>query len=851
MSSAADLPDPAASRAVLIGVSRYQKMEPLPAVAGNLRRLKTLLTEPDLWGLSPRHCTVLSNPGSTETVLDAVRAAAAEAEDALLVYFAGHGLVSLKGDLYLALPSSHAERIYSGVSYDLLRSQLVDEATARRRVVILDCCYGGRALDGYMGSGARTAGPTGSAGSIDVADSVAVEGTYVMTAAAGTKQALAPPGEKYTAFTGELLRALEKGVPDGPDPLSMDAIFRHVRRELAAKNRPQPQQRARNGGTSISLVRNRWAVAESRRRAEEERRAAEEEQRAAEEEQRAAEEEQRAAEEEQRAARTDAELRRATEVQARPPQTVAEPANDWEKWARWEWQAAPRSARLQRPGQVLLALSLTVGLLGGGTYLYLRDDTEECASTGVTTVEGECVGVTDGRHVFTKGLDDVSERIRDANDKVLREEAPSVTIALMTSMSASAPEERRRIRHKLEGALLAQQHANSFPEGPKIRLLLANPGHGGTHWARVATQLKDLTGDSSPLRAVIGLDANNVLNQKAISYLAARHIPVVSASTALSPVTGDSAPPGVARVMADLDDQQRALTAWSKLDPQQSVLVSEDNPGDLYVTSLRKEFQKMVKSSPFPAQSYEASDTSEQNNAQEKAIAEIANEVCRKTPEIKTVLFAGRAESLRDFLNSTTGSLSCAKQDLTVISGSDASRLANDPELDWARLRGHGKIRLRYATAFHPDVWKAPSAPPTGGSRKPLETLIRTAKSAYGLSLGNDDLTDGTLVATYDAGLTAFAAIQQSYEMYEPRLPSYVLPGLEDVGQIWPRMKGSFKVEGASGWICLGQFGTPYNKVVPVVELDFVSRQPKFVSAAWPEGKPPSKSCLPPPTSTG
>lgn len=405
----------------------------------------------------------------------------------------------------------------------------------------------------------------------------------------------------------------------------------------------------------------------------------------------------------------------------------------------------------------------------------------------------------------------------------------------MTSMSASAPEEQRQIQRKLEGALLAQQHANSA-QGPKIRLLLANPGRGGTHWERVATQLKDLAGDSSPLRAVIGLDANNVLNQEAISYFAAHHIPVVSASTAPSPVTGDSAPPGVARVMADLDDQQRALAAWARLDPRKSVLVSEDNPDNLYVTGLSQGFQQMVKSSPFPPQSYEASDTPEQNNAQEKAIAEIANEVCRKTPEIEAVLFAGRAESLRHFLNSMTKSLSCAKRDLNVISGSDASRLAKDPELDWARLRGHGKILLRYATAFHPDVWKTPSAPPTGGSREPLKTLIQTAKSAYGLSLGNDDLTDGTLVATYDAGLTAFAAIQSNY--------GQELPGLDEVRESWPRLKGSLKVEGASGWICLDQFGNPYNKVVPVAELDFVSRQSKFVSAAWPEGMPPRSPAL-------
>ncbi|MGW7617566.1 caspase, EACC1-associated type [Streptomyces antimycoticus] len=824
----AGLPDPAASRAVLIGVSSYQKMEPLPAVAGNLRRLRTLLTEPDLWGLSPRHCTVLSNPRSTETVLDAVHAAAAEAEDALLVYFAGHGLVSLKGDLYLALPSSHAERIYSGVSYDLLRSQLVDEATARSRVVILDCCYGGRALDGYMGSGARAAATTGSAGSVDVADSVAVEGTYVMTAAAATKQALAPPGEKYTAFTGELLQALEKGVPNGPDPLSMDAIFQHLRRELAAKDRPRPQQRARNGGTSIALVRNRWAVAEARRRAEEARRAAEDARRAA-------------AEEVRRAAEAEARSGRATEARARSLLAAPEPTPGGGKRARWQWNA-PRPLRLRRPGRVVLALSLVAGLLGGGTYLYVRD-TEECATGGVAKVDSECVGVTDGRYVFTEGTYEVSRRIKNENDRVLHSGAPSVAIALMTSMTASDSEEQRRIQHKLDGALLAQQRVNGAAgKGPKVRLLLANHGREGAHWARVAAQLEDLTKVSSPLRAVIGLDADTARTNKVISRLAARGIPVVSASTAPGPaVTGDNAPTGVARVMADLDDQQRALVnTFADLDSQRSVLVSEDNPSDLYVKSLRSGFQQIVKASPFPPQTYPPSENGEQDRTREEAIADIAGEVCRQTPEIETVLFAGRAESLRHFLNSLARSLSCARKDLTVISGSDAGRLTVDPRLDREGLRGPVKVRMQYATAFHPDAWQGPSAPKTGGSREALETLLHTAENRDGMSLSDDDIMDGTLVATYDAALTAVAGIQGAYREGQK------LPDLAEVAANWSRLTGGRKVEGASGWICLDLSGHPYNKAVAVAQLDFVGRHPKLLTVAWPERRPPSKSCATP-----
>ncbi|MEO3977859.1 caspase family protein [Streptomyces sp. CAU 1734] len=238
--------DPLRSRAVLIGADHYQHLQGLPAVHNNLAALRALLTDPGVWGLPPEHCTVLHNPHSPQTALDAVHAAASSAEEALLVYFAGHGLLSARDELHLALPDSTTAQLYRSISYGLLRDELVDTCSAPSRVVILDCCYSGQALAAHMGAGALP----GAAG---------VEGTYLMTATAETKLAWAPPGEEYTAFTGELVKAVREGIPGAPAVLGMDLLFRRVRRELIAKGRPVPQQLARNGGHAIALVRNRRA----------------------------------------------------------------------------------------------------------------------------------------------------------------------------------------------------------------------------------------------------------------------------------------------------------------------------------------------------------------------------------------------------------------------------------------------------------------------------------------------------------------------------------------------------------------------------------------------------------------
>ncbi|AQU70506.1 hypothetical protein BBN63_34425 [Streptomyces niveus] len=240
------LPDPGASRAVLIGVSKYDEpLASLDTVAHNLTGLEKFLTGPDSWSLAPKHCVVLPNPESAADVLDAVHAASAEATAALLVYFAGHGLRSPAGDLYLALTDSHAGRLFRALDYDHLRHQVAEECAARSRVVILDCCYSGQALHRHMGA------PP------ELADCGGIDGTYVMTASSETKRSMAPKAEYYTAFTGALLTALT----DGPELLDTESVYRHLRRQLHATGRPVPQQRARNEGHRIVLGRNRWSPA--------------------------------------------------------------------------------------------------------------------------------------------------------------------------------------------------------------------------------------------------------------------------------------------------------------------------------------------------------------------------------------------------------------------------------------------------------------------------------------------------------------------------------------------------------------------------------------------------------------
>jgi predicted restriction endonuclease len=220
-------------------------MEALPAVARNLRALQQELMRHEVWGLSPQHCKVVEDPTDPQGMITPVHEASEEAREVLLVYFAGHGVIGPNGDLYLGTPGTHNDRTrshYTAVAYDTLRTT-VQNSRAQIRIVILDCCYSGRA-----------AYTMGSAAASPLTD---IEGTYTLTSAPPTKTSLAPEGAEFTAFTHELIEVIRSGIPEAGNFLTLDQIFDHIKAEMAAKARPRPWRQDRNDAGQVALIRNR------------------------------------------------------------------------------------------------------------------------------------------------------------------------------------------------------------------------------------------------------------------------------------------------------------------------------------------------------------------------------------------------------------------------------------------------------------------------------------------------------------------------------------------------------------------------------------------------------------------
>jgi hypothetical protein len=242
----ARLADPASSRVVLVGGTRYTNLPPLPTVANNLSALTAAVSDPELWGLPAGQCTTIRDPATPHAIDEAVRdaAGAVRPDGLLLFYFAGHGMIDPRtGALHLAVTGTDRNAVHStAVPFEWVRRWFLD-APAGARVVILDCCYSGRATDG-MGEPAA------------IADQIEIDRTCVLVAAPANRTALAPPDEPFTAFTGVLLDMMRHGVPGAPALLDLTTLYRQAVTTQRARNRPLPQMRARNGGERIALVRN-------------------------------------------------------------------------------------------------------------------------------------------------------------------------------------------------------------------------------------------------------------------------------------------------------------------------------------------------------------------------------------------------------------------------------------------------------------------------------------------------------------------------------------------------------------------------------------------------------------------
>jgi Caspase domain len=244
------------ARAVLIGVSAYSDagFPSIRAARNSVQVMDALLADPALCGWPSERITVIHDPASASDLASQVAEVAEVTAGVLLLYYAGHGVLSPRGELFLTVTSTRQDRpAITGLAWSTL-ADVFRDCPARVRLAILDCCFAGRAIEA-LGSGSDPG----------LADIAHVEGVYTLTATTRNQTAhVPPPGQQDTActsFTGELNDLIRAGIPGSPAVLTLGDIYPVLRQRLRAKGLPAPNQRGTGTADRFPLTANAAARA--------------------------------------------------------------------------------------------------------------------------------------------------------------------------------------------------------------------------------------------------------------------------------------------------------------------------------------------------------------------------------------------------------------------------------------------------------------------------------------------------------------------------------------------------------------------------------------------------------------
>jgi formylglycine-generating enzyme required for sulfatase activity len=238
------------SRIVLVGTTICSldktNLPSLPHVERNIDYLAGLFANPDIVGLPPESIVRILDREEASALLTAIAVAAAEATDTLMVYYAGHGLYGDQNSpLYLVSKHTVSAIKFSAVKITDVKYAM-HQSPARKRILILDCCYSGRAFAGGMGTMTD-----------EMTSAIELEGTFGIAAVPGDHKALAPPEHRLTKFTQTLVNVLEYGIPGKARVLTLGAIFGEVKaREGRGASMPLPEAIDWKEGASFKFSKN-------------------------------------------------------------------------------------------------------------------------------------------------------------------------------------------------------------------------------------------------------------------------------------------------------------------------------------------------------------------------------------------------------------------------------------------------------------------------------------------------------------------------------------------------------------------------------------------------------------------
>ncbi|MGH3928787.1 MAG: ABC transporter substrate-binding protein [Pseudonocardiaceae bacterium] len=483
-----------------------------------------------------------------------------------------------------------------------------------------------------------------------------------------------------------------------------------------------------------------------------------------------------------------------------------------------------------------MALIVVVILLvaTGVRWVYLELGT---CGPGVDSIDGQCIGVTDGRVHLTPGLADVLSKIQQENAEVDRSGRSAVSVGYLLALprpSSNNPFEVA-LRHELEGAYLAQRVANGTKTGadePLLRLLIANDGDQSNQWQEVVSTLLDRVDGAERLVAVVATGQTRTGRQQAIAALTAEGVPVIA-----SRLTGDNLTPpddaspvqGLVRLSPSISDQAETAVAYLKREQpntRRALLIQNIDPNDGYSQSLGAAFLRA-----FPDDTHEVLKRIERYNPQLRGwpstMKGMLPSICDQKPDV--ILFAGRGPELAELIKALP-QRSCSTLPIKFVTANSAVNLVNEIiQGDHELRKGVGEVTsVQYTAAAHPESWKTSPESFAPGPRDYFESSCEKCyRTLFPGEFPGEPLNDGAAILGHDAIAIAIAAI---------RAGDVINDDPELVIQEFNRLHGPKAVAGASGWISLDN-GEPINKAIPILAVK-PDGTVAFVQLTSPQGSP-------------
>lgn len=245
--------------AVLIGCGTYSQdgeLQALRCPPKDVDALKDLLESEDYGYFS--EISVLKDAPHyecTRTMLKILKSA--RMDDLVLIYYSGHGKLGVRGGLHLATADTEIRELEAtSIPVDSIRN-FVQASSTRKIILILDCCYSGRAGTAFLKSGVE-----------DQLQQVQESGIYILTASSRDEVAQERDEDEYSLFTKYILEGIQEGKADVGDKgfVSIDDIYSYSEEQMRRSGLQKPMRWDLNRqGDSLVIARTGKASGEKLR----------------------------------------------------------------------------------------------------------------------------------------------------------------------------------------------------------------------------------------------------------------------------------------------------------------------------------------------------------------------------------------------------------------------------------------------------------------------------------------------------------------------------------------------------------------------------------------------------------